>query len=308
MPYKPDGIASDNVKYYSGSEFYMARQLTKDQELILAKLMKLGDSIARDKLFFDNFWIIKTLAQGFKNTTHGIEIEEMIGAGVIAMLEALRDFDPAYNCRISTFARQRVYLAIWNLIISYRCGINIPNYMYKKVCQHLKEQTMSDAEFANECNISLTELEQIINITRTGIPVLSSIEEHVSAASEGEMDINDFLDESDAVKEHGEPQSAASTDVQLELKMFGEQLDEFGQKNLTRQQYRVLSLTVIPYLKGEPYMNVVEAAKHLNRTFQAVDQVLTYMKIRLQQSPTGRKYIKIIEETLKFIRKGRTKK
>lgn len=303
-------IVGDAVKFFSGPEFYKKRTFKKEEELILAQFMILGDNSARDKLFFDNYWIVNSIASKFSDKTIGIELEEMQSAGCIALLEGLSNFDPNRNVRISTYLYPKIFLAIWNLVVEYRCGITVPKYLYKSVASHSKgEDGLSDIDFCKKYNISLTEFNQITYITKVGIPVISSFEEYVggsySTGGQDDFSANDILGENTNVTHNN---NTVPEEVRIELKMFGEQLEQFAQRNLTKQQNKVLIITIIPYLKGEQYMSLAEAANHLNRSFQAVDQIFTWIRIKLVDTNAGRKYLKIIEETLKFIRQQRRKK
>lgn len=271
---------------------------TKEEELEIARDFINGNETAREILYFSNLWIVKNISKKFEN--FGIEKEELISSGSLALVESLNRFDPSYEARVSTYAYPRILVAIWDCVISYRCGITIPKYLYKKVTRHIKLNIQSDAEFAHENNISLADFYLIKQVANVGIPLLSDIEYQFSNSFDFDVDMDNVISETDKVESCSK---SVPEDVRIDLKMFGEKLESYTRKNLTTQQFKVLNLTVIPYLKGEEYCSVREAAEKLGKKYQAIDQIFDYMRIRLVQDIRGREFLHIIIETMKYIQK-----
>lgn len=291
-------------------------RISKEDELKLVVLMKQYEPDAviyqtlRENLVLRNMWVIRDIASKFAKNTVDIGFDEMVSAGSIGLLEAIDNFDPSYNVRISTYAYPRVFLCIWDMIISYRCGITMPRSLYKRVCNHIKDPKMSDAEFAINNKLSLMELQFVINVTKIGIPVLSSFESQLEGSDE-QTGLDFMLSDGNIVDSNTTMSSPSNhrevpIHTRLELKMLGDEVNEYCQQNLTKAQYNILSLTVIPFLRGEEYFTFADAAKYTRKSLQSVDQLMGYMAIRLVQSRQGLRVKKIITETSAFLKQKRS--
>jgi len=282
------------------------------EETRLVELMQNGDKEAREKLFFNNRWLVKTIANKFAKKTVDIDQEELESAGDLALLETLDNFDLKFKTRISTYAYARIFNAIWSTVISYRCGVTIPNYLYKRVCVHVKAPKVTDANFAKQNRLSLDELEGLISVTRIGIPTFSNLCNSLGTGNDYQSTENlsaeDFLlkDTKDEITPSNGDVWEVPFHVRMELGKIGEKLDKYTTQVLTKRQHRVLSLTVIPFLKGEQYLNIVETAKFLKHKTQAINQIIGYMRMRLRKSQQGRESLLIIEETIKFLKQKRS--
>jgi RNA polymerase sigma factor for flagellar operon FliA len=294
------------------------QRLSKEDELNLVRLMqKQKDNqevydLLRDNIVLRSMWIVRNIASIFSKKTIDISFDEMVSAGCVGLLEAIDNFDTTYNVRVTTYSYPRVFLAIWDMIIEYRCGITIPKSLYKKVCSHIKSPKMSDADFAMQNKLSLTELQFIINVTKIGIPVLSSFESQFIDSDE-QCGLDFMLTDNNSVNENTSLSSnqlgkETPIHIKLELKMLGDEVEEFSQHNLTKAQHKLLSLTVIPFLRGEEYFTFADAAKHLGKSLQSVDQLMGYMVIRFVQSRKGLRVKKIITETSNFLKQKRSTK
>lgn len=295
------------------------QRLQKDEELDLSRQMiQLRDSgielyfVIRNLIASNNFWVVGSIAKKFAHKTRDIDFDEMFNSGCLALLEALEKFDPSYNVRVCTYAYPRIFMAIWDLIITYRCGITVSKSLYKKVCSHLKNPKMTDAEFAQQNRLSLMELQNLITITKIGIPVLSSFEVELEDSTGEKGNIESFLAESSVITGSGFTYAeSGERDIEinrLELKIIGDKVDEYCQKHLTQKQYAVIKLIIVPYLRGEEYCTFTEAAEKLGKSVQAVDQILDYSRIKLVQSEKGLEIKQIIWHVMDCIKFKRSVK
>ena len=70
--------------------------------LILIKKAQQGDKEAQSLLLKNNIGLIKSIVKRFLN--RGYEYEDLFQLGSIGLLKAIKNFDPGYNVRFSTYA------------------------------------------------------------------------------------------------------------------------------------------------------------------------------------------------------------
>ncbi|HCE42308.1 MAG TPA: hypothetical protein DET40_02015 [Lentisphaeria bacterium] len=94
------------------SEVNQTPLLTQQQEHDLAVRMKEGDLTARDKLIEANLRLVVKIAHSYRN--NGLELEDLIAEGNIAIMSAMDKYDPARG-KLSTFLTHVVRNKIMNL-------------------------------------------------------------------------------------------------------------------------------------------------------------------------------------------------
>ncbi len=73
-----------------------------DITLMLIKKAQQGDKEAQSLLLKNNIGLIKSIVKRFLN--RGYEYEDLFQLGSIGLLKAIKNFDPGYNVRFSTYA------------------------------------------------------------------------------------------------------------------------------------------------------------------------------------------------------------
>ncbi|MFA6670968.1 MAG: sigma-70 family RNA polymerase sigma factor, partial [Bacillota bacterium] len=73
-----------------------------DETLKLIKKSQQGDKEAQSLLLKNNIGLIKSIVKRFLN--RGYEYEDLFQLGGIGFLKAIKNFDPGYNVRFSTYA------------------------------------------------------------------------------------------------------------------------------------------------------------------------------------------------------------
>jgi len=76
--------------------------LSHDETLKLIKKSQQGDKEAQSLLLKNNIGLIKSIVKRFLN--RGYEYEDLFQLGSIGFLKAIKNFDPGYNVRFSTYA------------------------------------------------------------------------------------------------------------------------------------------------------------------------------------------------------------
>ena len=107
--------------------------LSLKEELEYARKIALGDTEARRKLIEANLRLVVKIAR--KYTSQGVSTLDLVEEGNIGLMRAVEKYDPARNCRFSTYAtwwiKQSIERAIANYSRTIRLPIHISSRIYK---------------------------------------------------------------------------------------------------------------------------------------------------------------------------------
>ncbi len=144
------------------------KKFPKEEDLRLSRRFKeKGDNQAFNELVENNMWIVKRVA--FKFANRGVELEDLIQEGCIALLVSAKKFNYKRGCRLSTYAVIWIKRYIILEIIKKR-DIHIPEHIQKdflninKTKDFLKEKSgkeVSLREISNETGLSIKEIKFI---------------------------------------------------------------------------------------------------------------------------------------------------
>src|SRR5262245_27002265 len=91
-------------------EINRVRLLTAEEEKALAIEVQRGSSEARDRLAIANLRLVVSIAKRYSN--RGMSLLDLIEEGNVGLLRAVEKFDPAAECRFSTYATWWIKQAI----------------------------------------------------------------------------------------------------------------------------------------------------------------------------------------------------
>lgn len=77
-------------------------RLSYQRTMELIPLAKAGDSEAMEELVSSNMALVRSIVKKFIN--RGVEYEDLYQIGSMGLVKAVKNFDPAYNVRFSTYA------------------------------------------------------------------------------------------------------------------------------------------------------------------------------------------------------------
>ncbi len=91
--YKVDitGINTSNLK-----------ALSHEENMILFKKMKSGDSFARDDLINGNLKLVLSIIKGFNNKVENLD--DLFQVGCLGLVKAIDNFDTSFGVTLSTYA------------------------------------------------------------------------------------------------------------------------------------------------------------------------------------------------------------
>lgn len=147
------------------------------------------ESFDKDTVILENIPLVKKIASNiYINDELGLDYEDIIGYGILGLIEAIDKYDSSKNVKFSTYAFQRIKGAILDEIrkkspLTYKKVIDINNYndtIEKLQNKHLRDISLK--EISDEMKISQKEVLEIKNniqfLSKQDIdPILQYIED-----------------------------------------------------------------------------------------------------------------------------------
>jgi len=105
--------------------------LNAEEERSLAVEIRLGDAAAREHMIRANLRLVVSIAKNYTN--RGMALLDLIEEGNVGLLKAVEKFDPAENCRFSTYATWWIRQSIRRALINTGKAVRIPSYMVELI-------------------------------------------------------------------------------------------------------------------------------------------------------------------------------
>ncbi len=110
--------------------------LTKESERELAIKVRAGDPEARDQMVRCNLRLVVSIAKHYVD--RGLPLLDLIEEGNLGLLKAVERFDPAAECRFSTYATWWIKQSIKRALIDTVKAVRIPSYMVEVISKWKK--------------------------------------------------------------------------------------------------------------------------------------------------------------------------
>ena len=105
--------------------------LTAQEERELAIEVRAGDPAAREHMIKANLRLVVSIAKNYVD--RGLSLLDLIEEGNIGLLKAVERFDPAEECRFSTYATWWIKQSIKRALIDTVKTVRIPSYMVELI-------------------------------------------------------------------------------------------------------------------------------------------------------------------------------
>lgn len=105
--------------------------LTAQQEKELAIEIRKGDVVAREQMIKANLRLVVSIAKNYVD--RGLSLLDLIEEGNLGLLKAVERFDPAEECRFSTYATWWIKQSIKRALIDTVKTVRIPSYMVELI-------------------------------------------------------------------------------------------------------------------------------------------------------------------------------
>jgi RNA polymerase primary sigma factor len=176
----------DGVRIYL-REIGRIRRPTREEERLLVRGVRRGDSEARGQLIQTHLWLVVTIARAYLN--FGLPLLDLVSEGNVGLVKAVDRFDSRGGYRFSTYARWWVRDAIIGCLANQSRLIRIPRRQIDRARRVLRmsiqlEQTLGREatldEVAGAMGVSADRLRIVCRV----LPLPVSLDEPVAEGQE----------------------------------------------------------------------------------------------------------------------------
>jgi RNA polymerase primary sigma factor len=234
--------------------------LTAEEEIELAKRIERGDLEAKERMVNSNLRLVVSLAKRYQG--HELSLLDLIQEGILGLIRASEKFDWRKGYKFSTYATFWIRQAIQRGLANQGRTIRLPVHIgqrERKIARAERELSTrlgrppTDEEIAREADISLRELEETREFSRT----VTSLERPVG--EEGDTELGALLP-SDA------PEPVEEVEIGLRQEAVHRALE-----NLSEQEQRVIRLRY--GINGDEPTPLREAGRQLGLSPERVRRI-----------------------------------
>lgn len=161
--------------------------LTPEQELCLARRVRQGEFVARQKMIEHNLRLVVNIAKHYIN--RGMPLMDLVEEGNLGLIHALDKFDPERGFRFSTYATWWIRQNIERAIMNQSRTIRLPVHVVKELNQVLR--TLRNLEASGEAD-GLDEIALVLDKPIEEVREILSLNEH-TASLDAPLDIDPTL-------------------------------------------------------------------------------------------------------------------
>jgi RNA polymerase primary sigma factor len=161
---EPDKSGSNLIQFYL-FELSENRVLSDDQRYRLAKKVKSGDMIAREKLIRANLPLVVSIAKKYVN--RGLLFLDLIQEGNVGLIKAVEKYEYSLGYKFSTYASWWIKQTIRRALADHTRTIRLPAYIVekvnrlKKLCREYRQDHGVDPDAKTISGITKQPLEKV---------------------------------------------------------------------------------------------------------------------------------------------------
>ena len=247
--------------------------LSVEEEQDLARRIKKGDSLAKEKFIEANLKLVVHIAKLYQN--RGLQLQDLIQEGNIGLMIAVERFDPNRRVRFSTYARFWISDSICKALTKYSRTIRIPSYMLDKYRFLVREKEKLTKELKKEPTID--ELSKKLNMTEKEITDLLLLPRKSASL------YSKIMEDSDNILADFIPDPLCNVEEDVLSKTLSDDIAELLKNSFLDE--REIQVIVYRYgLNGEEPKTLDEVGKMYDITRQRVNQIETIALRKLSAS------------------------
>ena len=190
----PEGIGVDDPVRMYLKEIGKVPLLSPDEEIELAKKIKLGDEEAKKKLAESNLRLVVSIAKRYAG--RGMQLLDLIQEGNLGLIKAVEKFDYRKGYKFSTYATWWIRQAITRAIADQARTIRIPVHMVETINRLVRTQRQlvqklgreaTPEELAKELDMPVERVREIMKISQDPVSLETPIGE------EEDSHLGDFI-------------------------------------------------------------------------------------------------------------------
>ncbi len=235
--------------------------LTPDEEKALAHRVRAGDPEAREHMAKANLRLVVSIAKNYVD--RGLSLLDLIEEGNLGLLKAVERFDPAEECRFSTYATWWIKQSIKRALIDTVKTVRIPSYMVEMISKWKNATSdltikLGRQPFFHEVAEKLGIPEQNLGIIKTALRASSSSNQTISL--ENMWTLSEVLEDKNA----RQPEEILFDSIEVEMiEKLLRTLDE-RESTILRMRYGLVN--------GDP-MTLKEIGERVNLSRERVRQI-----------------------------------
>jgi RNA polymerase primary sigma factor len=145
-------------------------RLTAEEEVALAQQIRQGNATARDKLITANLRLVVSIARTYTRYSGGLSLDDLIEAGNIGLMRAVKGYDGSKGFRFSTYAAEWIRRSIGHALLHDGRTIRIPRRVvedarvFRQVWERLAQSLGREpaiAQIATEMQVDLADAERL---------------------------------------------------------------------------------------------------------------------------------------------------
>jgi RNA polymerase primary sigma factor len=176
VPVEPvESLSRDSLQLYL-NEIGQVKLLTPEEELLLAKRVKRGDKIAREKMITANLRLVVKIARDYEGL--GLPLLDLINEGNIGLMKGVERFDPKKGAKLSYYASWWIKQAMMRALANQSKTIRLPVHVVDKMA-HIRRAEVklrevfghepTDEEIADHLGITARRIQQYRTASKTPV-------------------------------------------------------------------------------------------------------------------------------------------
>lgn len=230
---KGDGVLHDTASFHMNKNLEHPL-LTKEREVELSKRIKEGCEKSFSEMFHSNLRLVVSIAKCYKPIPGKVEMSDLIAEGNIGLLDAIKKYDPGFDCRFSTYASNWIKMRITRTLTSESKTVRWPTHFfqleanYRKLLLENEKKNIpppSDEELMEKLEITPITLKGLKDVNR--IELSSSLPTHDNEEGGGDLEGGLFDDRDNLGVEFTVNESISKTELRVAFAKSLKEREEF---------------------------------------------------------------------------------